>query len=92
MKDMRIVTGTRYTQADRLDRDQAADFARVLIRRLTVNAEYLVRTASGLDYGRDPSLDVAKDAASRIGGYVLPLDSDLCISSYTPVADYRQGN
>ena len=30
MRDMRIVTGTRYTQADRLDRDQAADFARVL--------------------------------------------------------------
>ena len=30
MRDMRIVTGTRYTQADRFDRDQEADFARVL--------------------------------------------------------------
>ena len=73
-------------------RGRSPELALVLIRRLTINAEYLVRTANDLDYGHDPTLDVAKDAASRIGGYDLPLDSDLCVSSYTPVADYRQGN
>lgn len=55
-------------------------------------AQFLIRTADGLDYARvepwEGGLPSAEIGAKRIGGYVVALDAGLCATDKI-VADYR---
>jgi hypothetical protein len=60
----------------------------------TPATQYLVKTSTGTDYARveqwQGGLDAAGREASRLGGYVIQLDENLCpVRDLPPVLDFR---